>query len=169
MVSAVTAGEGETTGAATPRRRAARPRAARLRSAGCLVRVRFADGLRYLVVHPSGNYNRRAPWSIPKGLVDAGERDEDAALRETREETGIDCRIVAPLGEIHYVKSRKTVVCFLAEPLSAANPATTLVEPASWEIDRAEFVPPVEARARLHPDQRPFVDRAEDLAAPTAP
>ena len=125
------------------------------------MRASFADGVRYLVVHPSGNYNRHAPWSIPKGLLEGDESAEEAALRETREETGLECRIVASLGEIRYVKSRKTVLCFLAEPL--VPPPRAIVDPASWEIDRAEFLPPGEARTRLHPDQQPFVDRAQDL------
>src|SRR5581483_5170737 len=141
-------------------------RSRRPRSAGCLVRAAFDGERRYLIVHPSGPYNRRAPWSIPKGLVEAGESEEEAALRETREETGLECRIVAPLGEIDYVKSRKTVVCFLAVT-AASPPASPILEPTSWENDRAEFVSPEEARARLHPDQRPFVDRAETL--PDAP
>ena len=133
-------------------------------SAGCLVRAAFGGLLRYLVVHPSGNYNRRAPYSIPKGLVAAGEHPEETALRETREETGLSCRIVAALGEIRYRKSRKTVIAFLAEPLEPVP--SPVLEPGDWEIDRAEFLPPVEARARLHPDQRPFIDRALALDAP---
>jgi hypothetical protein len=35
-----------------------------------------------------------------------------------------------------------------------------VLEPGDWEIDRAEFLPPDEARARLHPDQQIFIDRA---------
>ena len=87
-------------------------------AAGCLVRATFDGEVRYLLVHPSGRYNRRQPYSIPKGLVEPGELPEQAALRETREETGLDCRILAPLGEIDYVKSRKTVIAYLAEPLA---------------------------------------------------
>ena len=137
--------------------------AAGKRSAGCLVRARFDGELRYLVVHPSGAYNRRSPDSIPKGLVEPGESDEETALRETREETGLACRIVAPLGEIRYVKSRKTVVAFLAEPLEP--PLEPLLRELDWEIDRAEFLPAAAARARLHPDQRPFIDRAQGVPA----
>jgi 8-oxo-dGTP diphosphatase len=127
-------------------------------SAGCLVRAEFDGELRYLVVHPSGRYNRGKPYSIPKGLVEPGELPEQAALRETREETGLECRIVAPLGEIDYTKSRKTVVGYLAEPL--APPPSPTLTPADWEIDRAEFLPAVQARAKLHPDQQAFIDRA---------
>ena len=42
-----------------------------------------------LLVHPSGSYNRNAPWSIPKGELDEGEDPETAARRETREEAGV--------------------------------------------------------------------------------
>ena len=51
-------------------------------SAGCLVRADFPDGARYLLVHPSGNYNRKAPWSIPKGEFEPDEDPMAAALRE---------------------------------------------------------------------------------------
>lgn len=138
------------------------------RAAGCLVHARFADGERFLVVHPSGRYNRRSPWSIPKGLLEPGEDAEQAALRETEEETGILCRIVSPLGEIRYQKSRKIVVAFLAEPVTP--PPSAILEPADWEIDRAEFLPAIEARARLHPDQQVFIDRAlEEIGLSDAP
>ena len=131
-------------------------------AAGCLVRATFDGEIRYLIVHPSGRYNARAPYSIPKGLVEAGETPEAAAVRETLEETGIACRIVESLGQIEYQKSRKTVVGFLAEPL--APPPSPIVESTDWEIDRAEFLPADEARARLHPDQQAFIDRALDRA-----
>jgi predicted NUDIX family NTP pyrophosphohydrolase len=131
-------------------------------AAGCLVRAELDGEVRYLVVHPSGRYNARAPYSIPKGIVEPGETPEAAAIRETLEETGIACRIVDSLGQIDYQKSRKTVIGFLAEAL--APPPSTKVESIDWEIDRAEFLPAAEARERLHPDQRPFIDRALQLA-----
>jgi predicted NUDIX family NTP pyrophosphohydrolase len=127
-------------------------------AAGCLVRAVFDGEVRYLIVHPSGNYNRKAPYSIPKGLLDPHESPDDAALRETQEETGVAARIIAPLGSVTYRKSRKTVVAFLAEPIEL--PAATTLEPGDWEVDRVEFVPAAEARTKLHPDQRPFIDRA---------
>lgn len=130
-------------------------------AAGCLVRAEFDGELRYLIVHPSGRYNRKRPYSIAKGVVEPGELPEQTALRETLEETGLECRIVKPLGEVDYKKSRKTVIGYLAEPIRP--PPGPILEPGDWEIDRAEFLPADVARAKLHPDQRPFIDRAVAL------
>lgn len=125
-------------------------------SAGTLLYRSGADGLEVLLVHPSGNYNRKAPWSIPKGLPDDGEDLEAAARRETLEETGVAASDLAPLGTIDYKKSRKRIHCF-------AGPAPVDADPqcASWEVDCAEFVSIERARKLMHPDQVPFLDRLE--------
>ena len=128
-------------------------------SAGTVLYRRGVGGLEVLLVHPSGPYNRRAPWSIPKGLPDAGEDLEHAARRETLEETGVVAGDLSPLGSIDYVKSRKTVVAFGG----SANPSD-VPHCASWEVDRAEWVPMDRARQIIHPDQLPFLDRLLDLA-----
>ena len=128
-------------------------------SAGTLLYRGKGRDLEVLLVHPSGAYNRKSPWGIPKGLPDEGEALEDAARRETREETGIE--VTGPLqalDSITYVKSRKTVHCFAGPAPAGATPTC-----ASWEIDGAEFMPMAEARDRIHPDQRPFLDRLEKV------
>lgn len=63
----------------------------------------------------------RLMWSLPKGHVEPGETREQAAVREVSEETGIEGRILAPLGAIDFWfvaegrRIHKTVHHFLME------------------------------------------------------
>ena len=41
-------------------------------------------------------------WQLPKGIVDPGEEPEATALRETREEAGVEADLVAPLDTVEY-------------------------------------------------------------------
>jgi predicted NUDIX family NTP pyrophosphohydrolase len=128
-------------------------------SAGTLLYRTGPDGLEVLIVHASGAYNRRSPWSIPKGLVDEGETDPAAtARRETLEETGVTAGELVSLGHIDYKKSRKRIHCF-----AGAAPADAAPRTASWEVDQACFVAVKRARELLHPDQVPFLDRLVEL------
>ncbi len=42
-------------------------------------------------------------WALPKGLIAAGEPPEATAVREVAEETGVEGRLVAKLGDVRYV------------------------------------------------------------------
>ena len=44
----------------------------------------------------------KSRWQLPKGLVGKREAPEAAALREAREETGLDAELVAPVEKIEY-------------------------------------------------------------------
>jgi predicted NUDIX family NTP pyrophosphohydrolase len=129
-------------------------------SSGTLLYRHCNGRLEVLLVHPSGNYNRGKPWSIPKGIPDVGEELEAAARRETLEETGVVAGALTGLGSIQYAKSGKQIHCFAGTAPTAADPTC-----ASWEVDRAEFLSLAEARKCLHPDQSPFLDRLEQLLA----
>jgi predicted NUDIX family NTP pyrophosphohydrolase len=139
---------------------------ARAESAGALLYRRREGALEVLLVHPSGNYNRRAPWSIPKGLRDGSEQLEATARRETLEETGVAAVALSPLGHVDYRRSRKRVFAFAGEAPLDAEPRC-----ASWEVDRAEFVALDRARELLHQDQIELLDRLASFAppSPTAP
>ena len=84
---------------------------------GVLVRA-AAEGWEVAVIEPQKEAPPNAPGSakgkrsqkvllaLPKGLVDPGEKPEAAALREVREETGINAAPVAKLGDIKYMYVR---------------------------------------------------------------
>jgi predicted NUDIX family NTP pyrophosphohydrolase len=123
-------------------------------TAGTLLYRYTEQGLEVLLVHPSGNYNKKSPWGIPKGLPDPSEHFEDAARRETYEETGVIPGELTSLGHLDYTKSRKRIHCFCGPAPDEAQPRC-----ASWEVDRAEFVTIEKAREIIHPDQAEFLDR----------
>jgi diadenosine hexaphosphate hydrolase (ATP-forming) len=41
-------------------------------------------------------------WVFPKGWIDPGEAPEQAAIREAREETGVQTQIIRPVGNAAY-------------------------------------------------------------------
>jgi 8-oxo-dGTP pyrophosphatase MutT (NUDIX family) len=55
-------------------------------------------------IRPQGK--RAGVWALPKGLVDPGESPAETAVREVREETGVDGRLVEKLGDVKYVYTR---------------------------------------------------------------
>jgi predicted NUDIX family NTP pyrophosphohydrolase len=124
-------------------------------SAGLLLWAKSQTGVTVLLVHPSGAYNRKAPFGIPKGEPDPDEPLEAAARRETREETGVDVTgPLEPLGHVDYKKSRKRIHAWSAPLPDGATPRC-----ASWEIDQARMLDAAEAKRVIHPDQAAFVDR----------
>jgi 8-oxo-dGTP pyrophosphatase MutT (NUDIX family) len=42
-------------------------------------------------------------WALPKGRIDEGESAAETAVREVREETGVEGRLVEKLGDVRYV------------------------------------------------------------------
>ncbi|MFT3700428.1 MAG: NUDIX domain-containing protein [Kofleriaceae bacterium] len=128
------------------------------------VLYRSVDGtIEVLLVHPSGNYNRRAPWGIPKGAPNPEETLEQTARRETWEETGLE--ITGPLvdlGHVDYTRSKKRVHGFAGAAPDGAAPRC-----ASWEVDKVEFIEITRARRVIHPDQAALLDRLEAHLAST--
>jgi 8-oxo-dGTP pyrophosphatase MutT (NUDIX family) len=87
-----------------------------VRAAGGLVRRDAGHGQEVLVVHRP----RYDDWTFPKGKADDGESDEDCALREVDEETGLRCLLESAAGTTEYVDARgrpKRVRWWLMQPL----------------------------------------------------
>lgn len=111
-------------------------------SAGGVVYRRGEGGLQVLLIR-----DRFGRWTVPKGHVEEGERPEEAALREIREETGITGRVVAALPPTTYyfrhrgVLVRKTVHHFLVEAVGGE------LRPQEEEIADARWFAPEEIAA----------------------
>jgi 8-oxo-dGTP pyrophosphatase MutT (NUDIX family) len=132
-------------------------RNARATSAGGVVHRREGDRTQILIVH------RRSPrlWALPKGTPDAGETLEETALRETREETGIEVDVESPLRSIRYyfirgsTRFHKTVHFFLMRPIGGG------IEHHDAEFDEVRWTDAEEAIALLtHATERSVVEDA---------
>ena len=98
-------------------------------------------------------------WSLPKGKPDGDERDEDTALREVEEETGLRCALGAPVGETRYEDSRgrdKVVRYWLMEAPEAARTAPFV---PNREVDEVRWLEPDEAVTLLtYPHDRALLE-----------
>ena len=99
--------------------------------------------------------------ALPKGHPDGGESSLEAALREVREEAGVEAEVVEPLGEVRYWYQRsgrriaKVVEFFLLRYVSGD------VRDHDHEVEQARWVPATEAAETLtYAGERDMVRRA---------
>ena len=109
-----------------------------VRDSECVVIVpsrRAADGRKVL--------------ALPKGHPDLGESPQAAALREVREEAGIESRVLGALGDVRYWYQRdgrriaKVVRFFLLEYLAGE------LDDHDHEVEHAEWMPLEDAAREL--------------------
>jgi len=143
-------------------------------SAGLLM-YRMRDGqLEVFLAHPGGPFFKNkdeGPWSIPKGEIESGEELLAAAIREFKEETGLDPR--GNFIELGAIKQKRGKIvhawAFPGEWDEARLLQSNLFE-LEWpprsgkiqrfpEIDRAGFFSIRHARQKLKEAQHPFLDR----------
>jgi 8-oxo-dGTP pyrophosphatase MutT (NUDIX family) len=127
---------------------------AQVRAAGGLVRRHGADGAEILLVHRPAYDD----WSFPKGKLEPGESEEEAAVREVEEETGLLCLLERELATTRYRDARgrsKTVRYWVMVPVGGRLEAAN-------EIDEARFVPIREAAELLtYPRDRELLQSLE--------
>lgn len=101
-------------------------------------------------------------WSFPKGNIEKGEPKDKAALREVKEETGVDAEIISYLGEVDYwynsglIRIHKFVYYYLMKYLGGN------IVPQKEEIDEAKFHLIEEVDNLLsYPTDKKIFDRAK--------
>jgi 8-oxo-dGTP pyrophosphatase MutT (NUDIX family) len=132
-------------------------RTARATSAGGVVYRVIDRRIQVVLAH------RRSPplWALPKGTPDSGETIEETAVRETREETGLEVEIERAVSSIRYffvrgsTRFHKTVHFFL---MRAGGGST---DDHDAEFDEVRWMDLEEALAVLtHATERSVVEKA---------
>lgn len=111
-----------------------------------------------LLVHPSGPYNRKAPWLPPKEEIEPNETPLAAAQRAAAEEVGLapsSYEALRELGSITYKSKTKMVQCFAARYLGKDDEIRL-----DWENDRYGWFTPDEARRIIKEEFAPVLAKA---------
>lgn len=109
------------------------------KKAGAVVYARKDGEIYFAFVHDVFGY-----WTLSKGGIEEGENEEQGAIREIKEEMGIDIKIKELLGRNEYIachpeqgKIRKQVAFFLAE----AEYTDLILEKGTGGLDDARWFP----------------------------
>lgn len=129
-------------------------------SAGGVVFRHEPEGILWLVVKPKGNDK----WRFPKGWIEPKESSAQAALREVKEEGGVEAEILEKIGSEKYFfvqdKQRifKTVVFYLMKYVQEAQ------DGLSWETEEIAWLPYGEAKERLAFDkEKEILEKAREI------
>ena len=129
------------------------------RSAGGVLVLRIGPDLMTALIRPRGG----EVLALPKGHIEPGETAEQAAFRETREETGLAGSLLAPLEEISYMFWSRRQEARVAKRVTFFLLAYRAGSPAHHdaEVDGVRLMPIERAVAELtYPGERRVMERA---------
>lgn len=126
------------------------------KSCGMIVFNKEDKNLKVLLVHHNAGH-----WGLPKGHVEENEKEEETAIRETLEETGIDTEVINDFRKVITYKPKensiKDVVFFIGRP------KTTEIRPQLEEVSETRFVDINEALKLIgHNDEKELLKSAID-------
>ncbi len=124
---------------------------------GSMVFIERADGA-LLLVHQV--YRKR--WGVPGGLLERGEEPSEAAVREVREEVGVDVVLIGEPAVVVDAEPQRVDVVFRARLAPGVDPASA--QPRSPEIAVVEWFPASELPELQHETAGAFVALARARA-----
>ena len=144
-------------------------------SAGLLLYRRRDACTQVFLVHPGGPYWAKKDdggWSVPKGIVNAGEDELDCARREFQEETGFDAGAYGEehdLGTFRQPSGKRLHIWALEGDCDPADLISNLFE-LEWppksgrsarfpEVDRGDWFEQEDALRKISQGQRPIIEK----------
>ena len=125
---------------------------------GAILRATPGRQLEVLLVHRPGHRD----WTLPKGKVEPGETEEDCALREVAEETGLECVLGPELGGSRYRDRRGRDKSVRYWAMTARDGGFV----ANEEVDEVRWMPVTAAGRQLsYPGDRGILEAIEPTLA----
>jgi len=112
-----------------------------VRAAGGVIWRMSAGAIEVALVHRP----KYRDWTFPKGKLELGETDEQAAHREVLEETGFECVLGRELSPVHYRDAKNRVKQVRYWEMTIASGSFL----ANDEVDELAWLPLDEAGSRL--------------------
>ncbi|HEX2066469.1 MAG TPA: NUDIX domain-containing protein [Candidatus Thermoplasmatota archaeon] len=100
-----------------------------LTHAGAVALRRGPGGPEVLLVRPLSGAQE---WLLPKGHIDPGESPEQAAVRELREEAGVEARLLGPAGDLAFRQKGDLAVCRFFAALAVREGGAGEAREARW-------------------------------------
>lgn len=129
---------------------------------GAMCFIERPDGALLLVQHI---YRRR--WGVPGGLLERGEDPADAAVRETREEVGLDIVVLGEPAVVVDAEPQRVDIVYRAVPAPGADWRDAA--PSSPEISEVAWYPPRDLPELQHETASAFVALARIQASAPPP
>jgi 8-oxo-dGTP pyrophosphatase MutT (NUDIX family) len=132
------------------------------KKAGAVVYAKHDGNIYFAFVHDVFGY-----WTLSKGGIEDGENEKEGAIREIKEEMGLDIKIKEELGRNEYIANhpekgriRKQVVFFLAESLYVE----IVLEKGTGGLDDAKWFPISEITSlKMYDNMIPLLTKAIEI------
>lgn len=109
-------------------------------------------------------HSQNKHWSFPKGLIDPGQTPKEAALREVKEEGGVEAEIIDKVGYSKYVYTLNGEKIFKVVTYFLMKYKLGKIEDHDWEVEESGWFAPEAALKQLSFSQdKELLEKALDL------